>query len=125
MWIIRQMTRVQGLYTTYCFFLFSFFSYLLLQVTRVLSFILSEDDNLTFHSSHNHFPSIYHTKRSLPSAYQVQSDDCQVLLTVSLLDLVLSSGVCISQLLTPLLFIFHKSPFQVCLQQRMTWILSG
>ena len=46
-WIIHQVTRVQVLYTTYCFLLFSFFSYLLLKVIRLLSFILSEDDNLT------------------------------------------------------------------------------
>ena len=47
MWIIHQMTRVQVLHTTYCCLLFSFFSYLLLQVIRVLSCILSEDNNLT------------------------------------------------------------------------------
>ena len=29
-WIIHQMTRVQVLHTTYCFLLFSFFSYLIL-----------------------------------------------------------------------------------------------
>ena len=37
------MTRVQVLHIIYCFLLFSFFSYLLLQVIRLLSCILSED----------------------------------------------------------------------------------
>ena len=46
-WIIHQVTRVQVVHTTYCFLLFSFFSYLLLKVIRLLSCILSEDHNLT------------------------------------------------------------------------------
>ena len=38
-----DMTWVQVLHIIYCFLLFSFFSYLLLQVIRLLSCILSED----------------------------------------------------------------------------------